>query len=121
MARFSAWTISSDDPAWTITTAAINANGMIAANGFNNVSPNGDRALLLLPVELMVDGNRDGEMSFDDAAVHDRDATTEVKPYRFWLNNDHDVNHVIDGSDTDWDDASDGVQDSTFTHNYYRT
>ena len=93
-----------DDPAWTITTAAINANGMIAASGFNNVSPNGDRALLLLPVELMVDGNRDGEMSFDDAAVHDRDATTEVKPYRFWLNNDHDEERSVDNDDREQDD-----------------
>ena len=85
------------DPTWLITTAAINANGMIAATGFNTVAQNGDRALLLLPVELMVDGNRDGEMSFTDALIHDRDGTTQEKPYRFWLNDDQDA---ISGTNT---------------------
>jgi hypothetical protein len=47
--------------------------------------------VLLLPVEMMVDANRDGEMSFTDAAVHDKDGTTAEKPYRFWVNNDRDA------------------------------
>jgi hypothetical protein len=46
---------------------------------------------LLLPVEMMVDGNRDGEMSFTDAAIHDKDSTSEAKPFRFWLNDDNDA------------------------------
>jgi hypothetical protein len=40
---------------------------------------------------MMVDANRDGEMSFTVAATHDKDGTTAEKPYRFWLNNDHDT------------------------------
>ena len=40
----------------------------------------------------MVDGNRDGEMSFSDPDIHDADGTTAEKPYRFWLNNDMDAN-----------------------------
>jgi alpha-tubulin suppressor-like RCC1 family protein len=47
-------------------------------------------AFLLVPAELMVDGNRDGEMSFDDPAVHQADQTSEEKPYRFWVNDDDD-------------------------------
>ncbi|HVF72242.1 MAG TPA: hypothetical protein VM940_11605 [Chthoniobacterales bacterium] len=47
-------------------------------------------AFMLAPIELMVDGNRDGEMSFDDPAVHAADATSEEKPYRFWVNDDDD-------------------------------
>jgi hypothetical protein len=59
---------------------------------------------LLLPVEMMVDGNRDTKMAFDDAATHDRDNTTAQKPYRFWLNNDHDEERTVDGSDREQDD-----------------
>lgn len=44
----------------------------------------------LLTVEMMVDANRDGEMSFTEPTVHDKDGTTPQKPYRFWLNNDQD-------------------------------
>jgi pimeloyl-ACP methyl ester carboxylesterase len=47
--------------------------------------------LNLLPVEMMVDANRDGEMSFDTASVHDKDQTTAEKPYRFWVNDDMDM------------------------------
>jgi hypothetical protein len=39
--------------------------------------------------ELMVDGNRDGKMSFDDPDIHDADTTSEWMPYRFWVNEDH--------------------------------
>jgi hypothetical protein len=70
---------------------------------------------LLLPVEMMVDGNRDGEMSFTDMAVRDRDQTSAAKPYRFWLNNDHDIYHTVDGSDQEYDDVNDGIKDSSYT------
>lgn len=52
---------------------------------------------MLVPVELMVDGNRDGEMSFDDPAVHEADQTSEEKPYRFWVNDDDDG--ILDGEE----------------------
>jgi hypothetical protein len=45
---------------------------------------------LLLPVEMMVDGNRDGAMSFDDPTIQIQDKTTAEKPFRFWVNNDSD-------------------------------
>jgi alpha-tubulin suppressor-like RCC1 family protein len=56
----------------------------------NPSAPGEYHAFLLVPLELIVDGNRDGEMSFDDPTIHDQDATTEQKPYRFWLNDDDD-------------------------------
>lgn len=60
--------------------------------------------VILLPGEMMVDGNRDGEMSFTDATIHGKDGTTAQKPYRFWLNNDHDEERTVDGSDREQDD-----------------
>ncbi|TLD72869.1 alpha/beta hydrolase [Phragmitibacter flavus] len=41
------------------------------------------QALVLLPVELLVDHNRDGELNTSDNP-------TEEKPFRFWINNDDD-------------------------------
>ena len=70
----------------------------------NYPSTNGNNTLRPLPMAMMVDGNRDGAMSFDNSSA---DQTTAQKPYRFWLNNDHDVFNTVDGNDTEWDDASD--------------
>ena len=53
-------------------------------------APGEYHAFLLVPVELMVDGNRDNEMSFADLAGHEADQTSEEKPYRFWVNDDDD-------------------------------
>lgn len=39
----------------------------------------------LVPVEIAVDANRDGNITFDA-----QDQTTEHKPFRFWINNDQD-------------------------------
>jgi hypothetical protein len=39
----------------------------------------------LLPVEVAVDADRDGEITFDQ-----KDKTTAEKPFRFWINNDED-------------------------------
>jgi hypothetical protein len=73
----------------------MNDNGAIVGIGWyhdpsNPQARSEEHAFLLVPVELMVDGNRDGEMSFDDPAVHDLDTTTEETPYRFWVNDDDD-------------------------------
>jgi hypothetical protein len=51
----------------------------------------GRYSITTLPAELMVDGNRDEQMSFDDAVVHNADQTSTDKPYRFWLNDDDDT------------------------------
>ena len=61
-------------------------------------TPNGlNHAVLLVPVALVVDGNRDGEMSVSDPSIHDADQTTSDKPYRFWLNDDNDTDITYDG------------------------
>ncbi len=38
-----------------------------------------------VPIEVAVDANRDGEITFDA-----KDKTTAEKPFRFWINNDQD-------------------------------
>jgi alpha-tubulin suppressor-like RCC1 family protein len=75
------------------------------------------RAVLLFPVEsrLVVDANRDGRLLAQNAAGAEPDRTSASKPYRFWINNDHDVFHVVDGTDTEYDDLSDGVMDASYT------
>jgi len=42
-------------------------------------------------IDLAVDANRDGAISFDG-----KDATTAQKPFVFWVNDDHDVKHPVD-------------------------
>jgi hypothetical protein len=107
---------------WTLRGAIdINDKGWITGWADHKTGPNQfdyGRPVLLIPAELMVDGNRDGQMSFTDPDVHDADGTSADKPYRFWLNNDHDIYHVVDGNDNDWDDASDGGNDSSYTSIY---
>jgi hypothetical protein len=67
----------------------------------NPNAPGEYHAFLLVPVELMVDGNRDGQMSVENIAP---DRMTEGAPYRFWLNNDHDEERTVDGDDREQDD-----------------
>ncbi|MFL6519216.1 MAG: hypothetical protein ACJ8NS_03270 [Chthoniobacterales bacterium] len=68
-----------DSPVYTIDPTQLNGK----QNGYYEVDQ--------IPAELMVDGNRDGEMSFDNPSVHDQDGTTAEKPYQFWINNDMDA------------------------------
>jgi len=51
----------------------------------------------VVQVQVRVDANRDGSISFDD----DSDKTTPDNPFRFWLNDDHDVAgpKIVSGSD----------------------
>lgn len=89
---------------WTITDlTALSQNGVILASAQHTNSPD-PSIVLLLPTELMVDSNRDGEMSFETASVHDKDATTMAKPFTFWLNDDHDEAHTVDEQDWEQDD-----------------
>ncbi|MEI6605113.1 MAG: hypothetical protein WCP35_07375, partial [Verrucomicrobiota bacterium] len=64
----------------------------------------------LFPVQLAVDANRDGKITFDGA-----DATSEDKPFVFWVNDDHDVKGPIDMdiicNTLGQFDAFDGVKD----------
>lgn len=49
--------------------------------------------------DVAVDLNRDGAIEFDKS-----DATATNDPYVFWVNNDHDSEHTVDGSDSEEDD-----------------
>jgi pimeloyl-ACP methyl ester carboxylesterase len=81
---------------WTLSIAYdINDKGWISGVGYKDHEIHTFR---LRPAELMVDGNRDGQMSFDDPTIHDADQTTKDKPYRFWLNDDDDT-ELTDGTD----------------------
>jgi hypothetical protein len=51
--------------------------------------------------KLAVDANRDGTITFDAA-----DGTSVSAPYRFWLNDDIDRGHPVDGNDYEQDDIS---------------
>jgi|GEM_PF-5095188 len=62
-----------------------------------------------LNAELIVDGNRDGEMSFDvvdpeEKEIHDKDITSSTKLYTFWVNNDWDKGGTVDIWDWEEDD-----------------
>jgi hypothetical protein len=65
-------------------------NGVIVATADKQGDPF-THAVMLVPVEVMVDANRDGQMSFQEASIHDLDVTSADKPYRFWLNDDQDA------------------------------
>ncbi len=43
----------------------------------------------LLPIDLAIDANRDGTITQGETASED-------KPFRFWLNDDHDIEHSLD-------------------------
>jgi probable HAF family extracellular repeat protein len=87
-----------------ITASAICNSAMIAAKGDDGF------AYLLVPAELIVDGNRDGELSFEDGDIHNRDVTSANRPYRFWLNDDDDTElTVIEGGDSGGPTESDKV------------
>ncbi len=59
--------------------------------------PDKSAKLSLVPVDIAVDANRDGTIkfagNFNDPQIADKpaDKTTDAKPYRFWLNDDCDV------------------------------
>jgi Fibronectin type III domain len=80
-----------------------------------NDGANGSYLISIIQAELMVDGNHDGELSFENQTIHAGDETSEDKPYRFWLNNDHDDFHTVDGDDSEYDDISDGSKDCDYT------
>lgn len=83
------------DSRWNLQIAAsINDSGLIVGQGIFNGKTHG---FLLVPAELMVDANRDGEMSIDTPTTHNLDVTTEDRPYRFWVNDDDDTELNFNG------------------------
>lgn len=78
-----------------LTPYDMNDNGLIVGGAWyadpTYPSAQGEyHAFMLVPVDMLVDGNRDGNMSFDDPAARDADQTSEDTPYRFWVNDDDD-------------------------------
>lgn len=55
--------------------------------------------LTIVSAQLLVDANRDGEIKADGS-----DATSVERPFRFWLNDDIDRGHTVDGDDHEEDD-----------------
>ncbi len=62
-------------------------------------APNTEKLLRLLPVEVAVDADRNGQVEFG------KDTTTADKPYEFWVNHDRDIGHTVDGDDWEEDDV----------------
>jgi len=76
---------SQETPSWTnIVIGDMNDSGACIASATND--QDNLVMLLLLPIEIAVDGNRDGTIEFGSSA----DRTEEEKPYRFWINDDED-------------------------------
>jgi len=99
-----------------MTVLALNDYGLIAATAnYNNTNtaidptPAGEHAVLLFPMQLAVDGNRDGTVSFGSD-----DVTTSDKPERFWLNNDFDNADTTPGSNSP--EPTTGTPDSSFDY-----
>jgi len=82
-------------PATTLISnwVSINSSGIIAGLGSTN-NDGSSHALLMVPVELAVDANRDGnvvllsEANLPTNQGLSLDTTTQQNPYRFWVNND---------------------------------
>jgi hypothetical protein len=80
-------------------SAASDVNG---TNGTLKLHPAEYESMSLLPVELAVDADRDGLVTFGS------DSTSGDKPFRFWVNDDHD--HGVDTEDLTGDrNCDDGM------------
>jgi hypothetical protein len=90
-------TIRHDIQQWTTNGNTVSATYLVDPRTLNG-GVNGYYDVFLVMQDLAVDGNRDGEMGFDDPALRDADKTTSDKPYRFWLNDDDDT-EINDGTD----------------------
>lgn len=55
----------------------------------DETTPEKSVTLRLLPIDLAIDANRDGTIDQGETASEDR-------PFRFWLNDDHDIEHSVD-------------------------
>ena len=63
--------------------------------------------LKFLPVEVTVDADRDGEITFNQ-----KDKTTPEKPFKFWINDDVDRGNTVDSNDYEEDDLDENAKDS---------
>jgi hypothetical protein len=70
-------------------------------------------ALVSLPLQafgasLALDANRDGTIAL--ASEDASDTTSQDQPFRFWINDDFDRGHTVDGADWEEDDIGGGEQ-----------
>ena len=95
--------LGSDPDKWKYFNAVqLLDNGMIAGTVWKTKDAQGNpnwtqHAVLLVPVDIAVDANRDGVIKFagnssdPDLADKPADITTQNKPFRFWVNNNQDT------------------------------
>jgi hypothetical protein len=91
------------DTEWTdIKIKDINDHGMLAAQA---TDVEGKKcAVLLVPVDLAVDANRNGDVEFRT------DQTSAATPYRFWVNNDADTDEDEEEDESPADHADGRIQ-----------
>lgn len=77
--------------------------GESAQLGYASINGGAPQPFLALPnpARLQVDNDRDGAITADLP-----DLATPEKPYRFWINDDIDRGHTVDGNDFEQDDIS---------------
>lgn len=63
----------------------------LSTSNFSDKSENSTVTFTNVVLAPAVDANRDGQITFDG-----RDKTTTEKPYRFWINDDRDIEHTVD-------------------------
>ncbi len=98
--RYENWYFDGMTDSGAVIASAVRVKN--AHGGIIPVSQRTRRALHLLPVELAIDADRDGTVTFGS------DSTSTGKPFRFWVNDDHD--HGIDTEDLTGDrNCDDGM------------
>jgi hypothetical protein len=110
------------------------ANGSMAGLLVKTRDPNGQaippqnqytHAGLFIPADLAVDANRDGVIHFggnyNDQTLIDKpvDKTSQDKPFRFWVNDDHDELGVYNEGEED-DAEPTGTSDTSYDSIYTR-
>jgi len=77
---------------------AMSDDGTFLAASAKKTADGSSHSVLLVPMDIAVDANRDGVIKFagnsnstdPNLAGKPQDKTTEAKPFRFWLNDDYD-------------------------------
>lgn len=108
--------MTGENPVWTNLSASLISpeNNLIAGTASREGA---SHSVLLVPVDMAVDANRDGVIKFagnySDSAVAGKpqDKTESSKPFRFWINDDDDGNSNSDGEQvgSNRKDYADGI------------
>ncbi len=112
----------SPDGGWTLLAAkGINDGGAIVCQAMSTGSNPEAHGVLLLPAELGVDANRDGTIVLASEARAPQnqglpvDATSQAKPFRFWVNDDYDTDSGDDNPASHTGSGDTGVD---YKHTY---